>query len=235
MTDTTLVAQFLAVAVFGACVFYAWNADGRRNTQQWFFISYIFFLLLISLLVVMQQIVYNPGFLVFGAAPSLLVMLYPAFMYLAFCLAKMLVAETDVRGMSVWMFLLMPALMLPLDVTGIQLQWWAFPSDSYAFLNGVPFYLPFAWGITAGTFMYMMGRIRKIRFRGSGQLFAMMIAAPLLDGILILLIALAQVVVDWLYALGGANALYMVLSVVFVGLPIALFLRQLPRRGAARR
>ena len=229
MSDTTFIAQFLAVVAFAACVFHAWNAEGRRHTQQWFFISYIFFVLLVSLLVVSQQIIYNPAFLVLGAAPSLLIMMYPALLYLAFRTAKYFVAESDLRGMTLYVFLVTPALMLPLDVTAIQLRWWVYSSESFAFLNGVPFYLPFAWALTGGTFMYMMGRIRRIRFRGSGQLFAMMIAAPLLSGLMIVLIALTQVIVDLLFGLGGATLLYVLLGVVYLALPAFLILRA-PRR-----
>jgi hypothetical protein len=225
MPDTTLVAQFLAVALFVACFYHSWNTEGRRSAQQWFFIGYIFFLLLLSLLVVIGQVSFYPAFLTLGAAPSVWVMIYPALFYLAYTLAKFLADEHDLRGMSYLMFLLAPALLLPVDATGVQMGWWTYPSDSLAFLNGVPFYVPFAWGVIGAAFMYMFGRIRKIRFRGSGQLFALMLAAPLLDGLSIALIALVQVLVDALAAFLGVGVLYGLLIVLFVVLPLALAFR----------
>jgi hypothetical protein len=235
MADTTLAAQFLAVVLFAACLFHSWNTEGRRYAQQWFFIGYIFSLLLLSLLVVLQQLAFDEAFLSIGAAPSLAVMFYPAILYLAYTLAKIFADETDLRAMMYWMFLLTPALLLPLDATGVQLRWWTYPSESLDFLNGVPFYLPFAWGVMGAAFMYMMGRIRKIRFRGSGQLFAMMIAAPLLDGLMILLIALVQVVINALAVVGGTGLLYGALGVLFIALPLALALNIPRMRRAARR
>ncbi len=228
MSDTTLVAQFLAVTLFGACFYHSWNVEGRRSAQQWFFIGYIFFLLLASLLVVIGQWAFYAGFLTLGAAPSVWVMIYPALFYLAYTIAKFFVDAEDLRGMCYLMFLLVPALMLPVDATGLQMGWWAYPSESIMFLNGVPFYLPFAWGVIGAAVMYMFGRIRKIRFRGSGQLFALMLAAPLLDGLAILLIALVQVFVDALAALFGATILYSGLALLFIVLPLALAF-QLPR------
>ncbi len=222
--DTTLVAQFLAVALFGACFYHSWNVEGRRRAQQWFFIGYVFFLLLASLLVVIGQWSFYAGFLTLGAAPSVWVMIYPALFYLAYTIAKFFVNEENLRGMCYLMFLLVPALLLPVDATGLQMGWWTYPSESITFLNGVPFYLPLAWGIVGAAVMYMFGRIRKIRFRGSGQLFALMLAAPLLDGLSILLIALAQVTVDTLAAFLGEPVLYGLLIVLFAVLPLALTL-----------
>lgn len=234
MADTTLVAQFLAVALFGATFYHSWITEGRRSAQQWFFIGYIFFLLLASLLVVIGQLAYYPGFLTLGAAPSVWVMIYPALFYLAYTIAKFFAAEEDLRAMCYLMFLLTPALLLPVDATGLQMGWWTYPSESIAFLNGVPFYVPFAWGVIGAAFMYMFGRIRKIRFRGSGQLFALMLAAPLLDGLSILLIAFVQVAVDTIAAFTGAGVLYGLLIVLFVVLPLMLVLR-LPRANQAKR
>jgi hypothetical protein len=235
MVDTTLAAEFLAVVLFAACLFHSWNTEGRRYAQQWFFIGYIFSLLLVSLLVVIQQLAFNEMFLTIGAAPSLVVMFYPAILYLAYALAKLFADETDLRAMMYLMFLLTPALLLPLDATGVQMRWWAYPSESFDFLNGVPFYLPFAWGVMGAAFMYMMGRIRKIRFRGSGQLFAMMIAAPLLDGLMIVLIAVVQVVVNALAVVGGTGLLYGALGVLFIALPPALALNVPHTRQSAHR
>lgn len=227
MTDTTLSAQFIAVVLFGACFFHSFNTEGRRYAYQWFFVGYIFALLLMSLLVVIGLISFNPSFVVFGAAPSVLVMLYPALLYLAYTIAKLFMTETDLRGMMYLMFLLTPALMLMLDVAGVQLQWWAYPTESVSFLNGVPFYVPFAWGVIGAGFMFIVGRIRRIRFRGSGQFFALMIAAPLLDGVMIILIGLIQVVVNLLASI-HISLLYVALAIMFLVLPLALALR-IPR------
>lgn len=228
MPDTTLVAQFLALVLFAACFYHSWNTEERRKSQQWFLIGYIFFLLLASLLVVTQQITFYSGFLTLGAAPSVWVMIYPALFYLAYTIAGFLADKDDLRAMCYLMFLLVPALVLPVDATGVQMGWWTYPSDSPEFLNGVPFYLPFAWGVVGAAFMYMMGRIRKIRFRGSGQLFALMLAAPLLDGLSILFIGIIQVAVDAINTLGGTPWLYGMLVVLFVVLPLALAFR-IPR------
>ncbi|MBI4672208.1 MAG: hypothetical protein HY741_11160 [Chloroflexi bacterium] len=225
MVDTTFLAQFLAVALFAACLLHSWNTEGRRAAQQWFLVGYMFALLLVNLLVVIEQITYNPALLVIGAAPSLLVMFFPALWYLGYTIAKFFADENDLRAMMYWMFLLTPALMLPLDAVALQLGWWAFPSESYNFLNGVPFYAPIAWGAIAAMFMYMMGRIRKIRFRGNGQFFAMVIAAPLLDALALVVIAIIQIVVNTLAVLGGVGLLYGALAVLYIALPLALAFR----------
>jgi hypothetical protein len=222
MNDTTFLAQFLAVVLFAACLWHSWNTDGRRSTWQWFIIGYIFAILFINLLVVIQQIAYNAAFPVIGAAPSLLVLFLPSTWYLAYTIAKWFVDENDLRGMTYLMFLLTPALMLPLDAVGVQLSWWFFPTESFDFLNGVPFYIPFAWGVVGASFYFMIGRIRKIRFRGNGQFFAMMIAAPLLAGLVLFFIALVQIIVDTLVALVGTQSLYLLLALLFVALPLAL-------------
>jgi hypothetical protein len=222
--DTTFWIQFAAVALFAAALFYAWRAEGPRYAQQWFLIGYLFAVLIISLLVVIEQVAYNPRMVVFGAAPSLTVMLFPALFYLAYAVAQRRVEPTSLRAMSYLIFALTPWLMLPLDALGISQGWWRFPSDSYAFLNGIPFYLPFAWGVTSATFFLMMGRIRKIRFRGSGQFFAMIIATPLLAAVDLLLIALVQVIVDTVALFGGYLVLYSALAVLFSLLPLALLL-----------
>lgn len=234
MSDTTLVAQFLAVALFAACFYHSWNVEGRRLAQQWFFIGYIFFLLLLSLLVVTGQIAFDAAFLTIGAAPSVWVMVYPALFYLAYTIAKFLADEQNLRAMCYLMFLLTPALLLPVDATGLRMGWWTYPSESIAFLNGVPFYLPFAWGVIGAAFMYMFGRIRKIHFRGSGQLFALMLAAPLLAGFSIFLIALVQVIVDTIAAFAGETWLYGLLLVLFGALPLGVALRS-PRASNAKR
>lgn len=214
--------QLAAILSFAVCFFYAWRSEGARYAQQWFLIGYLYALLLVSLLVVISQIAYNSAMVVFGAAPSLTVMLFPAVFYLAYAVAKRFVAPTRLRALGLFVFALTPWLMLPLDALAIQSGWWFFPSESYAFLNGIPFYIPFAWSISSAAFALMMGRIRKIRFRGNGQFFAMMIAAPLLAGFILLLIALVQVVVDILYALGGSPLLYLALALLLLAFPFAV-------------
>lgn len=230
MANTTLAAQFLAVTLFAACLFHAWNTEGRRAAQQWFLIGYLFALVLVNLLVVIEQIAYNLALVVIGAAPSLVIMFYPALWYLAYSLAKFFADENDLRRMMYVMFLLTPALFLPLDAAALQLGWWAFPSGSYGFLNGVPFYAPFAWGAVAAMFMYMVGRIRRIRFRGSGQFFAMVIATPLVAALALVVIAVIQVIVNTIAVFGGGGLLYGMLIVLFLVLPLGLVVR-LPRSG----
>lgn len=230
MNDTIVLIQFIALLLFAACLYHAWQVDGRRATQQWFLTGYIFALLLTSLLVVTGQITFDPNMLVIGAAPSLTIMLYPAVFYLAYTIARVFADPEDLRGMCYLMFLLTPALLLPVDATAIGLGWWAFPSESFDFVNGVPFYLPFAWGAVAAGYYFMVGRIRKIHFRGNGQLFAMIIATPLTAGIGFLVIALIQVVVDGLAAVGDEPLLYALLALLYIVLPLALCLN-VPRLG----
>lgn len=222
MIDTTFFIQLLSVVLFAGSFFHSWRTEGPRAAQQWFFIGFIYALLLISLLVVSGQIAYNPGLLAIGAAPSLIVMLYPALFYIAYTVARRFVEPTRLRAMGYLVFAITPWLTLPIDALAVPLLWWSFPSDSYSFLNGIPFYIPFAWGLAGAGYAIMMGRIRKIRFRGNGQFFAMIIAAPLLAGILILLIAVVQLVVDGLAAIGGDTLLYIALAILYVLLPLAL-------------
>lgn len=223
--DFVWLIQSAAVFSFAVCLLYAWRTEGPRPAQQWFLIGYLFAVLIASLLVVIQQIAYNANMVVFGAAPSLTVMLFPALFYVAYLLAKRYVDPTNLRGMAYLMFLLTPWLFLPLDALAISQHWWSFPSESYSFLNGIPFYIPFAWGVTGAAFYLMIGRIRLIRFRGNGQFFAMIIATPLLAAINLLLIALVQVIVDTLAVFGGMATLYAALAVLFLLLPLALVLK----------
>lgn len=232
--DTTFVVQIFAVLIFAASFVHAWRTEGQRAAQQWFFIGFLFAVLLVSLLVVIQQIAYNPNMLVFGAAPSLTVMLFPAVYYIAYVIAKRFVDPTNLRTMTYLMFLITPWLMLPLDALAINAGWWFFPSDSHSFLNGIPFYIPPAWGITAAAFFVMVGRIRKIRLRGNGQFFAMIIGVPLLAGVTILLIAIVQVIIDTLATVAGEAFLYAILAILFLSLPLALFMN-IPRIAESRR
>lgn len=232
--DTTFVVQIFAVLIFAVSFVHAWRTEGQRAAQQWFFIGFLFAVLLVSLLVVIQQIAYSPNMLVFGAAPSLTVMLFPAVYYIAYVIAKRFADPTNLRKMTYLMFLITPWLMLPLDALAINAGWWFFPSDSHSFLNGIPFYIPPAWGITAAAFFVMVGRIRKIRLRGNGQFFAMIIGVPLLAGVTILLIAIIQVIIDTLATVAGAAFLYAILAILFLSLPLALFMN-IPRIAESRR
>ena len=227
MVDSIWVIQALALASFGVSLLHSWNREGRRAAQQWFLIGYIYVLLLVNLLVVTEQVAYSSAMLVIGAAPSLTIMLYPAVFYAVYAVAKQFADPGDLRAMAYLVFLLAAGTVVPLDALAIALGWWAFPSESLTFWNGVPFYVPFAWGIAAAAFYVMIGRIRKIKFRGNGQLFAMMIATPLLAGMAFALIALVQVVVNAL-AVVGDFVLYGLLVLIYLAL-LAAFLLNLPR------
>ena len=74
----------------------------------------------------------------------------------------------------------------------------------------------------------MMGRIRKIRFRGNGQFFAMILAAPLLACLDWLLVGLIQFVFYFFSTIGGVTLEYIALALLYLLLPLALFLN-LPR------
>lgn len=228
MPDTLLI-QLLALILFAVCLFHSWRTEGPRAAQQWFIIGYIYALLLTSLLVILSQIAFDSSMLVFGAAPSLTVMLFPALFYIAYTIAREFADPTDLRRMAYLVFLLTAALMMPFDAVGVELRWWEYPTESYAVLNGLPFYLPFAWGVTGAAFFLTIGRIRKIRFRGSGQLFAMIIAIPLVAAAMLVVISLIQLVVSWVASLGEVVA-YGLLGLVFIVLPISLLFNY-PRRS----
>jgi len=226
--DTTFFIQLAAVVLFAACFIHSWRNEGQRSAQQWFLIGYIFAVVIISLLVVTEQIAYSPNLIVFGAAPSLVAMLFPAIFYIAYRIAKRFVDTTRLWASAYLVFILVPWFMLPLDALAISAGWWYFPTGSTSFLNGVPFYLPWAWGLVAATFGLMMGRIRKIRFRGNGQFFAMILAAPLIAALDWLLVGLIQFVFYFFASVGGITLEYIALAVLYLLLPLALLLN-LPR------
>ncbi|HZQ09872.1 MAG TPA: hypothetical protein VFD70_25060 [Anaerolineae bacterium] len=229
MPDSTLLIQLLAIILFAVCLYHSWNTEGARAAQQWFITGYIFALLLISLLVVTQQIAFNPAMLFFGAAPSLTIMLLPAVIYLAYTIARQFAEPTNLRTMTFLTFLLTPALMLPIDATALNLDWWSYPTESTSFLDGIPFYAPFAWGVIGAAFFLLIGRIRKIRFRGNGQIFAMIIAVPVLAALLIGVIAVVQILVYGISSIGGEAAMYIALALIFIALPV-LFVFRTDRR-----
>lgn len=222
--DTIIWIQFIAVVAFAACFIHSWRTEGARAAQQWFLVGYLFALLFMALFTVIQQIAFNADMLVFGAAPSLTVMLYPAVFYLGYTIARHFVDATNLRAMAYLIFLITPWMLVPLDLIAISLHWWSFPTESVSFLGRLPFYIPFAWGMLGAAFFYMVGRIRQIRFRGNGQLFAMIIATPLLAAVLLLVVALLQVLVNFIGVLGGDILLDLLLALFLVLLPIALVL-----------
>lgn len=221
MPDSTLIVQLMALVLFAACVFHSWVNEGHRAAEQWFIIGYLFALLFVNFLVTTGQVLYAPEMPVIGAAPSLTIMLLPGILYLAYLIARGVLDPENLRGMTYFMFLLTPVMMLPLDATALYFRWWSFPSDSLSFLNGVPFYLPFGWAVVGAGFYYVVGRIRKIRFRGSGQLFAMVLAVPLLALLAIVAIAVVQLLIDALAVVGGDTLLYAMLALLFLALPLA--------------
>ncbi|MCC7162496.1 MAG: hypothetical protein IT331_08375 [Anaerolineae bacterium] len=231
--DTTFFVQLGAVLLFAVCFIHSWRNEGQRMAQQWFLIGYIFAVVIASLLVVMEQIAYNPNMLVFGAAPSLVVMLFPGIFYVAYVIAKRFVDPIRLGASAYMMFIIVPWLMLPLDALAINAEWWYFPSESVAWLNGIPFYVPFAWGLLAATFGAMIGRVRKIRFRGNGQFFAMMIAAPLVAGLDILLLMALQIMINLLGVIGGTSLLYLALVILYFLFPLASVFN-LPRLRESR-
>jgi hypothetical protein len=232
MLDSTLLIQLLALGLFAVCLYHSWLTEGSRAAQEWFIPGYVFSMLALNLLVATEQVEFSPAMLLIGAAPSLTLMLFPAVFYLAYAISGHLVNSDDLRAMAYLMFLITPALILPVDAIALVLNWWRYPSDSRAFLDGVPFYLPWAWGILASSFYLVVGRIRRIRFRGSGRLFAMTLAAPVVAVLDIALIAVAQVGVNVLGELGGEAALYGALLVLFFTLPALVVLRTLRPREA---
>lgn len=221
--DTTFFIQFFGLALFVGCIAYAWRVEGPRAAQQWFLIGYIFAVLLINLLVVANlQLEYNSNMVVFGAAPSLTVMLFPAVFYIAYTIARRYVDPTNLRALGYMMFVTVPWLMLPIDAIGIAQLWWHYPA-SEGLVVGIPLYIPFAWGVSGAAFAMMIGRIRRIRFRGNGQFFAMIIAAPLVASAVFLLIALVQVIASLLAGLGMVAG-YGALGLLLALLPVAVTL-----------
>ena len=150
-----------------------------------------------------------PDMFVFGAAPSLTVMLFPAMFYIAYLIAGRYADPTNLRAMGYLVFMITPWLLLPIDALAVTQGWWSFPTvvafpNKFAFRNKFAFV--FEWDsvlypVRVGHFrcdiFLMMGRVRKIRFRGNGQFFAMIIAMPLLAGVQPILIALIQVIVRY--------------------------------------
>ncbi len=225
------IIQMLAALAFLACAYHASQVEGQRRAQQWFLIGYLFAIMREILLIQFGVIAYSDQMLQFGSAPSVTTMLIPALFYISYSVAQKLEASDSPRAMMLLMFALTPALALPLDVTALHFQWWNFPSESRAFLNGVPYFVPLSWGLTAALFYWFMQRIRRIRLRGAGQFFAMLLATPLLAVVNVPLIALAQIFVGALALAPEDLLLNALLAILFIALPLSILLRARRRTG----
>ena len=217
--------ELLAVAFFGACLYHSWRTEGQQYAQQWFAAGYYFALLGQVLSVQFGVISYSDQLTKFGSAPALASLLIPALLYMAYALARWTNSDNDSRRMYLTMFLLTPALALPIDATALQFDWWSWPSGSISFLNGIPYFVPLAWGLTGTLFYAFIRFVRRIRFTGNGQLFALILGTPVITGIDLLLIALAQVVVG-LLSLAPQNILLdslMLLVLIVAPLGFALW------------
>jgi hypothetical protein len=225
--------QVIAVALFFACLYHSWQTEGRNYAQQWFAAGYYFAVLREVLLVQLGAISYSDQMANFGGAPSLTSLLLPALFYIAYAVAQRLNPADEYRPMLLTMFLLTPALALPLDATALQFDWWSYPSGSLAFLDGVPYFVPIAWSITGALFYAFIRFVRRIRLRGSGQLFALILGAPLVAGVDVALIALLQVVVNLLALVPGNLLLNLAMALLFVLAPLGLLARR-PRKEFGR-
>src|SRR6476469_1390427 len=117
--DTSLIIQFIALMLFTACLANSWRTEGQRAATQRFFIGYLFAVLLVTLLGVIQQIAYSETLIVFGAAPSLTVILFLALFYIVYVIAGHFVDPTDLRAMTYMMLIITPWLFLPFDALGV--------------------------------------------------------------------------------------------------------------------
>lgn len=214
--------QFLAVGLFAACLYHSWRTEGRKYAQQWFLGGYLFALLQELVLVQARLVSYSDRMLQFGSAPTLTSLLIPSLVYIAYVMARSLSPAEQARPMIYTIFLLTPALALPLDATALQFDWWSFPSTSPQFLNGVPYFMPLAWGLSGALFYAYVRFVRGIRFRGSGQLFAIILGAPFLAGVSVVLIVLTQLVVTLLGLIQNDLLLAVLMGVLLLALPVAL-------------
>jgi hypothetical protein len=213
--------QLLAIVLFAACLFHSWQTEGKKYAQQWFAIGYLFALLYQVLLVQLGVVSYSDQILQFGSAPTLTSLLLPALFYIAYVVAGRMSPPNQARPMLYWIFLLTPALALPVDSTALSFDWWSFPSQSRTFLNGIPYFMPLSWGFTGALFYGFIRVVRRIRFRGNGQMFALILVTPLMAGLGILLVLLAQLVVDFLGLVQSDLLLDISMGVLLIALPIA--------------
>jgi hypothetical protein len=231
----TSAIELLALALFAACLYHSWRTEGKKYAQQWFAIGYLFALLYQVLMVQLGVVSYSDRMLQFGSAPTLTSLLLPSLFYIAYIVAGRFNPEDHARPMFYWIFLLVPALALPVDATALAFDWWSFPSQSRSFLDGIPYFMPLGWGLTGALFYGFLRFVRRIRFRGSGQLFALLLGTPLMAGLSILLVLLAQFLVAGLGLIGSDSALIILMGVMFLALPLASLVTLPQRRIAPRR
>lgn len=227
--------QLLSVLLFAICAYYSWRTDGRRYAQQWFGVGYLFALLYQVLLVQFRVISYSDQMLEFGSAPTLTSLALPALFYVAYVISKWICPPEKSRPMVLLMFLLTPALALAMDATAIAFDWWSFPSQSRAFLDGIPYFMPLSWGAVGALFYVTVRFVRGIRFRGSGQLFALILATPLMAGVGFLLVLASQLVVDVLSLIPNDFGLNIMLGLLLLAMPIAYAVRSRSSMGVLRR
>jgi hypothetical protein len=226
--------QFLAIGLFATCLYHSWKAEGRKHAQQWFAVGYLFALLRELLLVQLRVISYSDRMLQFGGAPTLTSLLMPALFYLAYAVAGRLHPANPEPLTLYLMFLLTPVLALPVDATASSFDWWSFPSPSHLFLNGIPYFVPLAWGSSGALFYGFVRFVRRIPLRGNGQLFALILGAPLIAGLSVLLVLLAQFVVALLGSVQSDLMVNILLGALLLALPAA-YLVGVPRWQTQKR
>jgi hypothetical protein len=213
--------EIIAVLACALCFYHSWQAEGSSYAQQWFAGGYYFALLSQVLLVQFGVISYSDQFVKFGSAPAVESLLIPAVLYVSYITAQRLIPSGEPRLMVLLMFLLTAALMLPIDATALEFDWWSFPSGSVSFLNGIPYFAPVAWGLMGALFYGLIRFVRRIRFRGNGQLFALILGTPLVAGINLLLFAAAQIVIGILGLAPENILLDSLMALVLILLPLS--------------
>jgi hypothetical protein len=226
--------QLLALALFAACLYHCWQSEGRRFAQQWFAVGYLFALLYQVVLVQFRVVSYSDRMLQFGSAPTLTSLLLPALFYISYVLAGRMNPGNQFRRNLLLIFLLTSALSLPIDATALAFDWWSFPSQSRAFLDGIPYFVPLSWGFTGALYFAFFYFVRRIRLRGNGQLYAFVLGAPLITGVALLLVMVAQVTVAILGFIQGDLLLNILLGILLLALPIGMALRW-PNAGTLSR
>jgi hypothetical protein len=224
--------QLLAVALFAVCLYHSWKNEGKKHAQQWFAVGYLFALFYQVVLVQFGVISYSDRILQFGGAPTLISLLLPALFYISYVVAARMNPANRTGPMLLLIFLLTPALVLPIDATALAFDWWSFPSQSRSFLNGIPYYVPLSWGFIGVLYYAFFRFVRRIRFRGSGQLFALVLGTPLMTGVGLLFVVVAQVIVALLGLVQSDLLLNILLGMLFLVFPIALMF-SLPRGRSA--
>lgn len=224
--------QLFSVLIFAVCFYHSWRNEGKSFAQQWFGIGYLFALLYQVVLVQLGVISYSDRILQFGSAPTLVSLLLPAIYYVSFTGALRLTSGNQLTRALLTASFLAPALSLPVEATALAFDWWSFPSQSRTFLDGVPFFVPISWGFSAALFCAFILGVRRIRLRGSGQLFALVLGTPLMTGIALLLVVLSQVIVAIVGSIPGDAPLNLLLASLLLAYPIALAVGLQRRRAA---